>query len=328
MVMVSETLEKAGKIIITGGAGFIGSHIAEELVKYNLHLIILDDLSTGKYENISHLIEKGNVEFILGSINDRSLLVSLFSNADYVFHQAAVASVPESLENPLAYHEVNVTGTLNILLAARDYKVKKVVCASSSAVYGNAPDLPRAEDMSPNPCSPYAVTKLASEIYCDVFRKSYGLPSLCLRYFNVYGPRQSPQSEGAAVIPKFIRAVCQGQPPTIFGDGEQTRDFIYVKDVARANIIAAVSDFSGILNIGTGKSVSLNRLLRLILRLAGQENIQPVFEKERYGDVRHSRADISRAGSVGFLPEYDLEKGLLETIRAFQAAGRSTQVAV
>lgn len=303
--------------MVTGGAGFISSHLTEELVKQGYHVVILDDLSTGKMENIEPLLNKENMEFVQGSITNLSLLQRLFQGVDYVFHQAAIPSVPRSIKQPQASHEVNITGTLNVLLAARDCDVKKVVYASSSSVYGDTPTLPKKEDMSPNPQSPYAVTKLAGEYYCHVFHQIYNLPTICLRYFNVYGPRQDPDSQYATVIPLFITRVLQGKPPIIYGDGEQTRDFTFVKDVIKANILAAESDTSGVFNIGRGEKVTINNLARTITSIIGKD-LRPEYQPSRPGDVKHSLADISRARTIGFEPQYSLDKGLRETIRSSQ----------
>ncbi len=239
------------KAVITGGAGFIGSHLADELTTRGYYVVILDDLSTGKKENIERNTGDA-LDFVEDSVTNLPLLQELFQGADYVFHQAAIPSVPRSVENPLASHKANITGTLNVLLAARDNNVRKVVYASSSSIYGDTPTLPKREDMTPNPQSPYAVTKLAGEYYCQAFQKAYGLSTVCLRYFNVYGPGQDPDSQYAAVIPRFIARVSQAKPPIIFGDGEQTRDFTFVQDVIEANILAAEGEATGIYNIGRG----------------------------------------------------------------------------
>ena len=305
------------RVVVTGGAGFIGSHLAEELARRGYYVIILDDVSTGKIENIELLLKQGTVEFIQGSITDFPLLRKLFQGIDYVFHQAAIPSVARSIENPQVTHEVNVTGTLKVILAARDNRVRKVIYASSSSVYGDTPTLPKSEDMVPNPQSPYAVTKLAGEFYCRVFQEVYGLPAVCLRYFNVYGPRQDPHSQYAAVIPSFIKRVSEKSPPIIFGDGEQTRDFTFVKDAVEANLLAAESNTTGIFNIGGGESISINQLARLTVKLIGS-NIEPIYAEPRPGDIRHSLADISRAKGFGYNPKYSLEEGLRETIRRFQ----------
>jgi len=308
------------KAVVTGDAGFIGSHLADELATRGYHVVVLDDLSTGKKENIAGLLRQDNVKFVEGSVTGLPLLQELFRSVDYVFHQAAIPSVPRSIENPQASHETNIIGTLNVLLAARDNGVKKVVYASSSSIYGDTPTLPKREDMPPNPQSPYAVTKLAGEYYCQAFQKVYGLPTVCLRYFNVYGARQDPDSQYAAVIPRFMKRVSQGNPPTVFGDGEQTRDFTFVKDVIEANILAAESDVTGIYNIGRGESVSINQLAELVIRLIGN-NIKPVHGQPRPGDIRHSRADISRARTFDYDPKYDLEFGLVETVGWFSNVG-------
>ncbi len=304
------------KLIVTGGAGFIGSHLAEELVRRGYYVTILDDLSTGKMDNIEGLLLKKNVDFIQGSITNLPLLSELFQDAQYVFHLAAIPSVPRSVDSPQLSHEVNITGTLNVLLSARDNHINKVIYASSSSVYGDTPTLPKSEGMVPNPLSPYAVTKLAGEYYCQVFHQVYGLPTVCLRYFNVYGPRQDPNSQYAAVVPRSIKRSCEGNPPVIFGDGEQTRDFTFVKDAVEANILAAESDACGLFNISRGESITINRLAELVMELVGNK-IEPIHQEPRLGDIRHSIADISKAKSFGYEPKYDLKVGLAETIRWF-----------
>jgi len=302
------------KVVVTGGAGFIGSHLAEELVRRGYYTTVLDDLSTGKIDNIEGLLSKKNVDFMQGSVTNLPLLLELFQNAEYVFHQAAIPSVPRSVDSPQFSHEVNITGTLNVLLSARDSGVKKVIYASSSSVYGDTPTLPKREDMLPEPQSPYAVTKLAGEYYCRAFHQVYGLPTVCLRYFNVYGPRQDPDSQYAAVIPKFIKRSCEGNPSVIFGDGEQTRDFTFVKDVVEANILAAQSDACGVFNISRGESITINQLAKLIIELVGNK-VESVHQGPRPGDIRYSLADISKAEAFGYKSRYDLRVGLAETIR-------------
>ena len=304
------------KIIVTGGAGFIGSHLAEELVKKGYHVLILDDLSTGKKENIEPLLKGDSVELIEGSVTNLPLLQGLFRGIDYVFHLAAISSVPLSIENPQASHEVNATGTLNVLLAARDNNVGKVIYASSAAIYGDTSVKRVAEDMPPNPQSPYAAAKLTGEHYCQAFRHVYGLPTICPRYFNVYGPRHDPNSQYAAVIPTFIQTVAGGKPPVIFGDGEQTRDFVFVQDIVRATIMAAESKVTGTFNIASGKATSVNELASLIIRLMGG-SLQPVYRKPRQGDIERSLADISHAATFGYQPQYRLEDGLKCTIEEF-----------
>lgn len=297
------------KAVVTGGAGFIGSHLAEELAGRGYQVIILDDLSTGKEENIAPLLEKGSASFVQGSVTDLPWLQKLFQGVDLVFHLAAMASVPQSLADPAACHEINLTGTLNVLLAARDGGAKKVVYASSCAVYGDRQTLPLSEDMPPHPQSPYAVTKLAGEYYCQAFQEVYGLPAVCLRYFNVYGPGQDPDSPYAAVIPRFISRAAEVEPLTIYGDGEQTRDFIFVKDAVAAAILATESQAGGIFNIGSGNGTSLNRLAELIIRLSGSDT-GIVHQEPRAGDVKHSLADISKAEKLGYNPASSLEEGL------------------
>jgi UDP-glucose 4-epimerase len=302
------------KAVVTGGAGFIGSHLVEKLVGKGYAVTLLDDLSTGKLDNIQNLIDSGSVEFVRGSIADLSLLQDICEEAMYIFHLAAFPSVPRSVENPLECHRINATGTLNVLIAGRDNKVGKVICASSSSVYGDTPTLPKDEGMFPQPLSPYAVAKLTGEYYCQAFNSVYDLSTVSLRFFNVYGPRQDPNSQYAAAIPKFIRAAFDNSPPVIYGDGEQTRDFTFVNDTIAAIILAAESNALGVYNIAGGNRITINDLAALIIRLVGS-NVQPVYQEARPGDVKHSQADISRAGTFGYKPEYNLEEGLHETIR-------------
>ena len=305
------------RVVVTGGAGFIGSNLVEVLSGDN-EVIVVDDLSTGDIRNIQCV--EGDVTFVRGSVTDLNLLMRVFEDVDYVFHLAAIASVPGSIRDPITYNNVNVKGTLNVLMAARDCGVEKVVYASSSAVYGNTPELPKREDMLPDPLSPYAVTKLVGEYYCNVFNEVYGLKTVSLRYFNVYGPRQNPHSEYAAVIPKFIKRVLSGKPPVIYGDGEQTRDFIFVKDVVNATILAAKSNAEGVYNIATGRKTSINDLAHMIMKLIDSNNpLKPVYDAPRAGDVRHSFGDISKARrDMGYEPRYSLEEGLMETISAWR----------
>ena len=313
------------KVIVTGGAGFIGSHLTELLLSRGYHVIIIDDLSTGKIVNIEPLLKSMRVELIQGSILDLHLLQESFRGVDFVFHQAALSSVPRSVEDPLLTNEVNITGTLNVLLAARDNNVNKVIYASSSSVYGDTPTLPKREDMVSNPQSPYALTKLVGEYYCYIFHQVYDLPTICLRYFNVYGPRQDPDSQYAAVIPIFITRLSQDKPPIIYGDGEQTRDFTFVKDVIQANIIGAESDASGVLNIGRGERSTINDLAKTITRIMGKD-LKSEYQSSRLGDVKHSLADISRARAIGFEPQYSLDNGLRETIRGLTSASETTEM--
>jgi UDP-glucose 4-epimerase len=302
------------KVVVTGGAGFIGSHLAEVLAARGYPVVIIDDLSTGKIENIRELLNNPSVEFVKGSVTDLQLLKKLFRDAVYVFHLAAIASVPRSIENPQASHEVNVGGTLNMLLAAKENSVSKVIYSSSAAVYGDIGDHAISEDMVPHPLSPYAATKLAGDYYCQVFNEIYHLPTVCLRCFNIYGPRQDPDSHYASVISEFIKRVSQGNSPVIFGDGKQTRDFIFVADVVAVNILTAENDVSGVFNIARGESVTINQLAGLIIELSSS-NVRPIYEEPRPGDIRHSLADITKAKAFGYDPKYTLRDGLTETIR-------------
>jgi UDP-glucose 4-epimerase len=306
------------KYIITGGAGFIGSHIVEELAQQQQEVVIFDNLFSGKMENIQPFLKKKNVTFVQGTITDLSVLKKVFEGADGIFHEGAIASVPRSIANPLATNEANITGTLNVLIAARDCGVRKVLFASSSSVYGNTPTLPKREDMTPNPLSPYAVSKLTGEYYMKVFSEVYGLKTLSLRYFNVFGPRQDPKSEYAAVIPRFITKIIRHESPTIYGDGGQTRDFTYVKDVVEANRRAMESDAEGVFNVAYCKRIDLNELAYQIMEITGI-TVPLVYEPPRTGDVRDSLADIKRAQEAfGYAPEYTVKTGLKETIAWYQ----------
>ena len=300
------------KVIVTGGAGFIGSNLAEELSRQH-SVTIIDDLSTGKMENIAHL---KNVDFIHGSITDPALLKHAFEDAECVFHLAALPSVQRSVDDPQASNAANVEGTLNVLLAARDCGAKKVVYASSSAVYGDEPTLPKREDMKPHPKSPYAVGKITGEYYARVFSEIYGLKTVCLRYFNVFGPRQDPASQYAAVIPIFIARIMEGKPPVIFGDGNQTRDFAFVRDVVKANILAMEKESAeGVFNIACERRTSLNQLAGHIMDIIGFK-AEPVYDKPRQGDIMDSLADITAARrELNYEPDYDLISGLTETIK-------------
>lgn len=306
------------KVVVTGGAGFIGSHLAEELVSWGYHVIILDDLSTGRLANINGLLEHHNAEFIRDSITNLPLLQRVFQGVDYVFHLAALARVPQSIADPLTTNEINVGGTLNVLLAARENGVKKVIYSSSSAVYGETASLPQSEDTPPNPLSPYALTKLAGEYYCHIFRQIYSLATVSLRYFNVYGSRQDPLSPYANVIPTFIGRIAQNLPPIIFDDGEQSRDFVYIDDIVRVNILATKYGVEGIYNIGSGKATTINELAGVILNLM-KKDLKPIHEKPRTGDPKHTLAEITKAAGFGYKPEYSLEEGLKAIIPVYSS---------
>lgn len=296
------------KYAITGGAGFIGSNLAEALADGD-EVVVVDDLSSGRRENLAGL----DVELVEGSILDLDLLRGAFEGCACVFHMAAIASVQRSVEDPIQTSRVGVEGTLNVLVAARDAGAEKVVFASSAAVYGDSPLLPKREDMRPEPKSPYAVSKLAGEGFCLAFNEVYGMKNVALRYFNVYGPRQDPNSEYAAVIPKFVSAYLEGRAPVIFGDGVQTRDFVYVRDVVRANILASEAGVPGVYNIASGTRTSLNELSEIIKRITGSK-IDPIYSEARAGDIRDSVADITNAEEMGYSPEYSLERGLQKKV--------------
>jgi UDP-glucose 4-epimerase len=300
------------KYIITGGAGFIGSHIAEALAGKH-EVVIVDDLFSGKLQNLDDFWN--SIQFVKGSITDLPLMREICAGADGIFHEAAIASVPRSIQNPLATSEANVTGTLTVLVAAKECGVHKILFASSSSVYGDTPTLPKHEAMEPSPLSPYAVTKQTGEQYMKVFADLYGLKFVALRYFNVFGPRQDPTSDYAAVIPKFITRILNNQSPHIFGDGKQTRDFTYVKDVVQANIKAMESDAEGVFNVAYNQSVDLNTLAHLIMDITGR-HVPILYDTPRAGDVRDSLADITRAKKAfRYAPEYTVKTGLQETIQ-------------
>ena len=303
---------------VTGGAGFIGSNIVRRLVEQGHEARVVDDLATGHRENLDGLTDAVAVHE--GTILDATLLGEAFAGVDYVLHQAALASVPRSVKDPAATNAVNVDGTLNVLLAARDAGVRRVVYASSSSVYGDTPVLPKQEGMVPNPQSPYAVSKLAGEHYCRAFTRVYDLETVSLRYFNVYGPRQDPASQYAAVVPIFIRRLMAGEPVTVFGDGEQSRDFTFVEDVAAANIQAAQAPGAAgaVVNLGCGERHTLNKLIALLQELTGQ-HVAPVYADPRAGDVKHSQADISRARElIGYDPQVSFEDGVRRTFEWYK----------
>ncbi len=308
------------KTVITGGAGFIGSHLAEEAVAQGHHVVILDDLSSGKMENIRQLLAYRNVEFVLGTVTDLPLLSRVLEGASYVFHLAAISSVPRSLDDPLETNRVTLGGTLNVLIASRLNRVSRVVYASSAAVYGNSPELPKTEAMVPAPASPYAAAKVAGESYCNAFSCAYGLSTVCLRYFNVYGPRQDYNSQYAAVVSRFVADAILGKAPTIFGDGEQTRDLVYVKDVAAATLLAAQKPLTGAVNLASGVSVSINDLAAIVVRSVGV-GLTPMHAPQRPGEVVHSAADIRKAEHAGLHARFSLESGLAETVRWFLEEG-------
>lgn len=303
--------------LVTGGAGFIGSNLSGELLKRGHKVRIIDDLSTGNKKNIESFID--DIELVNGDIRDLNIVKKAVLGVDCILHQAALPSVPRSVEKPIETGAVNIDGTLNVLAAARDEGVKRVVLASSSSVYGNSEVLPKTEAMRPNPLSPYAVTKYAGELYAKVFYDIYGLETVSLRYFNVFGPKQDPDSQYAAVIPSFLTSMLKGESPVIYGDGNQSRDFTYIDNAVEANILAADSLYAGhgeTINIACGKNLTLNKLVDTINGILGRE-IKPVYKEARKGDVRHSLADIHLAESLlGYKVKASAEEGLQKLIEA------------
>jgi nucleoside-diphosphate-sugar epimerase len=311
------------KYLVTGGAGFIGSHLAEELVRRGESVRVVDSLITGKRHNLAHLPD---VEFLHGDLADLDVARGAVHGVDYVLHQAAIPSVPRSVEDPITSNRANVDASLNVLVAARDARVKRVVYAGSSSAYGNAPTLPKVETMPPAPLSPYALQKLVAEQYCQMFTELYGLETVTIRYFNVFGPRQDPSSPYSGVISLFISALCEGRRPTIFGDGEQTRDFTYVANVVDGVLRAChAQGASGeVINVATGGRISLNELFRTVRKLVGA-SVEPVYDAPRAGDVRDSQADVSKARRIlGYEPIVSFEQGLERTVTWY----RSSQVTV
>jgi UDP-glucose 4-epimerase len=305
----------SGIAVVTGGAGFIGSHIAAALAASGAHVRVIDDLSTGYRQNLEAI--KGDFDFIHASLSDENALARAMEDAELVFHEAALPSVPRSIENPRETHIACVDSTFSLLLAAREQKVRRVVYAASSSAYGDQAILPKQEEMLPEPLSPYAVAKLVGEYYCQVFTRVYGLETISLRYFNVFGPRQDPGSPYSGVISRFISALLSGESPVIFGDGEQSRDFTYVANVVEANLRAAeTKDGIGqVINIGNGERTTLNELLSQLKTLTGRTEIEVEHLPTRAGDVRDSLADITRAREfLGFEPRVGLREGLQLTI--------------
>jgi nucleoside-diphosphate-sugar epimerase len=304
-----------GTVLITGGAGFIGSHIASAMLQSGARVRVLDDLSTGHRENIDEI--GGGVDFIHGSVADEGLLAKVLDGVEVVFHEAAIPSVPRSVEAPRQSHIASVDGTFSLLLAARDKKVRRVVYAASSSAYGDQPTLPKSEQMLPDPLSPYAVAKLVGEYYCQVFTRVYGLETVSLRYFNVFGPRQDPGSQYSGVVSRFISALLSGEQPVIYGDGEQSRDFTYIENVVAANLSAAeAKDAAGkVINVANGERITLNQLLAELKELTGNHDVKVKYLEPRVGDVRHSLADISLARQLlNYESKVDLREGLQRTI--------------
>ena len=300
---------------MTGGAGFIGSHIAARFVESGARVRIVDDLSTGYLENLDE-VGRG-VDFIKGSLNDEATLKRALEDVELVFHEAAIPSVPRSVEKPRETHDACVNATFSLLLAARDSRVRRLVYAASSSAYGDQPTLPKVEDMRPEPLSPYAAAKLMGEYYCQVFSRTYALETVCLRYFNVFGPRQDPSSQYSGVISRFISALMKNERPVIYGDGEQSRDFTFISNVVDANVRASESIYAvgEVINAATGERITLNALLEVLKEITGKAGVEAEFRETRTGDVRHSLADISRARTMlGYEPQVGLKQGLELTI--------------
>jgi len=307
--------------LVTGGAGFIGSHLAEQFCREGRSVRVIDNLISGKRENLTPFADR--IEFLQGDLRDPADCARACAGVGVVLHQAALPSVPKSVADPLASHGCNLTATLNLLIAAREAKVRRFVYAASSSAYGESPALPKVESMRSEPKSPYGVQKLAGEMYCQAFAECYGLQTICLRYFNVFGPRQDPASQYAAAIPAFVTRILRGEPPIVYGDGEQTRDFSYIDNVVHANRLAAAANETrgAVLNIACGAGISINHVIRRINELLGR-SVSPRYEPPRPGDIRHSWADISLAERlIGYRPLVSFDEGLQRSIEWYR--GRS-----
>jgi nucleoside-diphosphate-sugar epimerase len=305
--------------LVTGGAGFIGSHLAEELARRGEHVRVVDNLSTGKRQNLAHV---PSVEFLEGDLADLEVARRAVQGIDYVLHQAAIPSVPRSVQDPITSNRANIDASLNVLVAARDAAVKRVVYAGSSSAYGNTPTLPKVETMATAPLSPYALQKLVAEQYCQMFTRLYGLETVTIRYFNVFGPRQDPSSPYSGVISLFISALCDARQPTIYGDGEHTRDFTYVANVVDGVLRACTAESAKgeVINVATGGRISLNTLFKTIRELV-RANIEPIYADPRPGDVKDSQADISKAARIlGYQPIVSFEDGLAKTVAWYRAS--------
>jgi len=309
-------------MVVTGGAGFIGSNLAQHLLAQGHAVTIVDDFSNGKEQNLAGWFKESPAHAVLlrADINETDKMREAFRGARYVFHQAAIPSVPRSIADPQATHASNISGTLSVLVAARDAGVKRVVVASSSSIYGDDANLPKLESRVGRPLSPYALSKTVCEEYCRQFSRHYGLETVCLRYFNIFGPRQDPKSEYAAVIPRFATRILAGQPPTIYGDGEQTRDFTFITNVIDANWVAATHPKAAgeVFNIGCGRQTSLNQLFAEMSKITGIQ-LKPDYQPVRSGDVRHSVADIGKANNLlGYAPAVTLQEGLRRVLEWYK----------
>lgn len=308
------------KYLVTGGAGFIGSNIVQELLRQGKEVRVLDNFATGKRENILPLLKDSRLSLFEGDLRSFHIVRAAVKGVDYILHQGALPSVPRSITDPITSNDVNILGTLNLLEAAREFGVKRVICASSSSIYGNSESLPKVEEMPVNPMSPYALTKYAQERYCQVFYQLYGLETVSLRYFNVFGPNQDPSSQYSAVIPKFIRLIQQDREPIIYGDGTQSRDFTYVENNVWANIQACTAPKAPgeVINVACGERYTLLDLVQMINSILGKD-IQPRFEPERPGDVKHSQAGIDKARELlDYEVRVDFREGLEKTIDYFK----------
>lgn len=317
------------RILVTGGAGFVGSHLVDRLLVEGFDVTVLDDFSSGQVQNVSTHEDNEDFHLVRGDVRDVGLVGKIVKDVDAIFHEAALVDVPLSVENPCLFNDVNVVGTLNLLEACRDSDVKRFVFASSAAVYGSSQSARKNERMIPKPASPYAVSKLAGENYVRVFNELYGLETVSLRYFNVYGPRQRSSSSYGAVVITFISQLLNGKPPIINGDGTQTRDFVHVDDVVSANILALQSKnaVGGTLNIASGTAITVSDLARILQQVTKSGGLKPVFKENRAGDVRHSVGDISEARDLlGFYPRIELEYGLSRLVEQYRALS-DTQMA-
>jgi nucleoside-diphosphate-sugar epimerase len=315
------------RYLVTGGAGFIGSNTVDELVRRGHGVVVLDDLSSGKEDNLAEVRSK--ITFMKGSITDIEVVQKAMVQADYVIHLAARTSVPRSVKDPVDTNRINVDGTLNVLVAARDNKVKRIVFAASSSAYGDTPTLPKSEDMQPVPISPYGVSKYVGELYAQTFGRCYGLENVCLRYFNIFGPRQDPDSPYSGVLSRFSTAFLDSTPPVVFGDGEQTRDFTYVENAVQANLLAceAPSASGRTFNVGTGHAVSLNQVFQMLQKASGK-TLETKYEPAREGDIRDSLADIRLAKEfLAYEPTVLFEEGLERTFAWYQSHHAAKDVA-
>lgn len=312
------------RYLVTGGAGFIGSNTVDELVRRGHSVVVLDDLSGGKEDNLAEVRNK--ITFIKGSISDIEIIRRAIFEADYVIHLAARTSVPFSMKDPIETNRVNIDGTLNVLVAARDAKVNRIVFAASSSAYGETPTLPKVESMEPQPISPYGVTKFVGELYLQTFGRCYGLENVCLRYFNIFGPRQDPTSQYSGVMAKFCTAFLEETEPVIYGDGTQSRDFTYVDNAVQANLLACEAPAASgrVFNVGTGDRINLNQVVDALGRISGKP-MKARYDPPRDGDIRDSQADISRARAVlGYEPTVALEEGLQRTFEWYRATQSKT----